>query len=542
MHRVSLLRARQDGGGGGQPGGEPGTSTSTTSPGAALTASSTSSSTPAPTTASATPTPFRTGSGGNVGMVIVEQKPVVAAITGLFGLILGFFILRRTRIKHKNPKYLPTPFLKKAWQKWNPGVMAYRLPDTDESLEPISRPHDHTAAAVATETEPATAGVGRNTSVRSVMTLPAYRPNALTDEQVLGREGDREGIDVVIEFPEGPDEEESRREEEMEALYQVRLARRRENEDRELRRRERREARDRGDFAALREIAARSRAASGASVEQTVEHLRAEHERIKRERQKPVSSVAYGDLGVARHDGTRIRASSHEDEQQGLLGDMASIATSSHYRGGDRRTSSILSIDTTNFEPLSSRLTRSRTNSRASALTEWRTSMGAGSSPENEHAEVPPSSPPEYETTSLGTPRDEPDRERPEPPPDYTSPVLARGEQPSLEATLPTHSPHANPSTVSRPHTPESPLSPHLRARAESVDHSVDSRSSSRMSPARRGDDGGSRESRGGASSQGVSGVPQLPDLRFSVLPSIHVDPESLSHGPRGDGTGDTSG
>ncbi|KAK2623580.1 hypothetical protein QTJ16_007134 [Diplocarpon rosae] len=536
MHRFGVLGARQDGGEG-QPGGEPGTSTST-SPGAALTASSTSSSTAAPTTASATATPFRTGSGGNVGMVI----PVVAAITGLFGLILGFFILRRTRIKHKNPKYLPTPFLKKAWQKWNPGVMAYKLPDADESLEPISRLNDNTAAAVATETEAATAGVGRNTSVRSVMTLPAYRPNALTDEQVLGREGDREGIDVVIEFPEGPDEEESRREEEMEALYQVRLARRRENEDRELRRRERREARDRGDFAALREIAARSRAASGASVEQTVEHLRAEHERIKRERQKPVSSVAYGDLGVARHDGTRIRASSHEDEQQGLLGDMASIATSSHYRGGDRRTSSILSIDTTNFEPLSSRLTRSRTNSRASALTEWRTSMGAGSSPENERGEVPPSSPPEYENTSLGTPRDERGRERPEPPPDYTSPVLARGEQPSLESTLPTHSPHASPSTVSRPTTPESPLSPHHRARAESVGVSADSRSSSRVSPARRGDGAGGRESSSGSSSQGVSGVPQLPDLRFSVLPSIHVDPESLSNGPRGGGTGETSG
>jgi hypothetical protein len=47
----------------------------------------------------------------------------------------------------------------------------------------------------------------RNTSVRSVMTLPAYRQKATDTEQVLGREGERDGIDVVVEFPTAEDEE-----------------------------------------------------------------------------------------------------------------------------------------------------------------------------------------------------------------------------------------------------------------------------------------------------------------------------------------------
>ncbi|CAL3970461.1 unnamed protein product [Diplocarpon coronariae] len=533
--RRDVLHARQDGGGG-QAGGEAGTSISSSLT-ASQTATTTSSSTPSPTTASPTPSPTSTDSVRNVGMVI----PVVAVIVGIFALLIGFFFLRRTRIKHKNPKYLPTPFLKKAWQKWSPGFAAYRLPDANESLEPISRRNENAAAAAAAA-EAAAAGVDRNTSVRSVMTLPAYRPNALTDEQVLGREGDRGGIDVVIEFPEGQEQAESRREEEMEALYQVRLARRRENEEREQRRRERREARDRGDYVALREIAARSRAASGASVGQTVQELRAEHERIKRERQKPVSSVAYGAVGVARHDGTRIRANSQEDEHQGLLGDTASIAASSHYHRGDRRTSSILSIDTGNFEPSTPRLVPARSNSRASALTERRASTGASSSPDRIEHEVPPSSPPGYENISLDTSRDEQGHGRPEPPPDYSSPVLARGGQPSIDSVLPVHSPHANPSNVSGSNTPVSPLSPELRARSDSVDISVDSRSSSRSPHVRPEGRAGSREHSPDSSPRVASSVPQLPNLRLSVLPSINVDPGSPRSGPRGDGTGEASG
>ncbi len=65
-----------------------------------------------------------------------------------------------------------------------------------------------------------TTGVDRNTSVRSVMTLPAYSSAARENERILGREGERGGIDNVIELPETVDEEERVREEEMESLYQ----------------------------------------------------------------------------------------------------------------------------------------------------------------------------------------------------------------------------------------------------------------------------------------------------------------------------------
>ncbi|KAG4421048.1 hypothetical protein IFR04_005811 [Cadophora malorum] len=558
MHLYGLEK-RQEGPGGGQGEGAPGgntdsssvildvttssTPTRTSSPGASATASSTLSRT---SSASATPT-STSDSKSNTPLMI----PIIGAIIGVLALVLGFYFIRRTRIKHKNPKYIPTPFLKKAWQKWSPSPMQHKLPNANESLEPVSTrnrasnrtsnpPSSFDANAVAN----AAAGVDRNTSVRSVMTLPAYRPNALGNEQVLGREGDRGGIDVVIEFPETQDDEEQRREEEMEALYQVRLARRRENEEREERRRLRREARERGDYVALREIAARARAASGASAGQTVEELRAEHERIKKERQRAVSSVSYGDLGVARHDGTRLRANSQDSERQGLLGDAASIAASSRYHRRDRSTSSILSIDTQTSDLPSPGLTRSRATSnvdsprRGSQQTERRPSTSnegrAGSSPEMiEHEDVPPNSPPGYENISLDTPHDEnPQRE---PPPDYTSPVLARGEQhPTIESSLPP--------TTTTSSTPVSPLSPELRP--SSVAISVDSRGSRRES---RTDQ--LRDSRTSSSSslstsrppherrgsRGVGGVPQLPSLRLAGLPSIQVDPGSPRTGRQSD-------
>ena len=59
-----------------------------------------------------------------------------------------------------------------------------------------------------------TNGVDRNTSIRSVMTLPAYSSAARENERVLGREGERAGMDNVIELPETQDEEEMQRDEE----------------------------------------------------------------------------------------------------------------------------------------------------------------------------------------------------------------------------------------------------------------------------------------------------------------------------------------
>ena len=442
-------------------------------------------------------------------------------------------------MRHKNPKYIPTPFLKNIWQKWEPNPVKYRLPDTNQSLEPISttrvtglrvpgrssRPPSSfdaatQAAVAAAEANTTAAGVDRNTSVRSVMTLPAYHQTAMHNEQVLGREGDRGGIDVVLEFPETVDAEEQRREEEMEALYQVRLARRRENEEREERRRLRREARERGDYVALREIAARAREATSSNASQTVEELRAEHDRIKKERQRAVSSVSYADLGVARHDGTRLRANSNDSERQGLLGDAASIAASSHYHHRQRSASSVLSIDTMNDDLPSPRMTRSRANSGAASVgrpshhTERPGTAGtrAGSSPEMiEHDDIPPNSPPGYENISLDTPHDEIPSNPLEPPPDYSSPVLARGEaHPSIESELPPTS-DFNRQSGSHRHSRRQSTTSSSRRGSTHVAQLIDQ----------------SRTSSSGSSSRGVGGVPQLPSLRLTQLPSIQVDPGS---------------
>jgi hypothetical protein len=371
-------------------------------------------------------------------------------------------------------------------------------------------------------------GVDRNTSVRSVMTLPAYNPSASQNEQVLGREGERGGIDVVIEFPETVDEEEAQREAEMEALYQVRLARRRENEEREERRRLRREARERGDFVALREITERQRASSTTSTGQTVEELRAEHDRIKKERQRAVSSVSYADLGIARHDGTRLRANSHESEREGLLGDAASIAASSHYHRRDRSASSILSIDTMNSDLPSPGFTRTRADSRPGTPSSRRRSGQsqvetvstsnegrAGSSPEMiDHDDIPPNSPPGYENISLDTPQDE-HRAPLEPPPDYSSPVVGRGEH---RSTFETTSPPAEPSNDRRQSASSSRrTSAHI---GHLISDSGSNSSSSTLSASRTL----TTERR---SSRGVAGVPQLPSLRLASLPSIQVDPGS---------------
>jgi hypothetical protein len=169
--------------------------------------------------------------------------------------------------------------------------------------------------------------VDRNTSVRSVMTLPAYSATANPNEQVLGKEGERAGIDVVLEHPETVDEEEERRDEEMEALYQIRRARRQEAAEREERRRLRREARDRGDVVALARLEAESRrrAAEAADGLLLSAQLIAEHQARSTSRDRRVGSVQYADVGVARHDGSRVRAASFESDRHPLLDSAASL-------------------------------------------------------------------------------------------------------------------------------------------------------------------------------------------------------------------------
>jgi hypothetical protein len=443
----------------------------------------------------------------------------VIALIVVIALIFAWYMLKRTRLRHKNPKYVPTAFLKKMWENWEVDSSHYRLPDNSEHLEPqrsAATPTSFDVTATGALPQPgqtAAVGVDRNTSVRSVMTLPAYHPSARESEQVLGREGERAGIDVVIEFPEGADEEEERREAEMEALYQVRVARRQENEEREERRRLRREARERGDYVALRELQAQARAGPAATGRRTVEELRAEHERVKKERLRAVSSVSYAELGVARHDGTRLRANSNDSEREGLLGDAASIGTGSMHHRRDRSASSALSIDTTDLASPS--LTRSRGNSRASrpespgprrasgqshisrTATPSPSHEGrAGSSPELiEHDDIPPNSPPGYENISLTTPLDE---LRNEPPPDYSSPVAGRGERRSMFDS-PRNS-VVESRRISTPHVGELISERRTSSSTSAYPSHTERRSSSRL---------------------GLNEVPQLPSLG---LPSIHVN------------------
>jgi hypothetical protein len=356
------------------------------------------------------------------------------------------------------------------------------------------------------------------------MTLPAYRSQATDTEQVLGREGERDGIDIVVEQPTAEDEE-AMRDEEMEALYQIRAARRRQLSEREDRRQRRRDARDQNDVVALEQLRQEGRDALSSHTDE-VDGLRREYERAKETRQRAVSSVSYHELGVARADGTRIRAGSFESERAGLLSDAASIAASGppdslnslpqHRRG--RSASSVLSVDTAtsqdrapspNLVPgaggsiysLHTGGTRSRSGSATGSVhnTPRRLSR-AGSSPEMIDAEdagdlgaaeIPPHSPPgyddvsldddrEYDAVSVATPaavRSRASSPYNEPPPDYPGPTQTR---------------------LNR-------LSAHMADLASETTQPQDERRSSR----------------------GVGGVPQLPSLRLNRLPQIVIEPSS---------------
>ncbi|KAJ4003043.1 hypothetical protein NW752_012285 [Fusarium irregulare] len=255
-------------------------------------------------------------------------------------------------------------------------------------------------------TNTAGATVDRNTSVRSVLTLPAYRPSANNNEQVLGREGERDGVDVIIDLPTAEAEEEARNEE-METMYQIRLARRQAIAEREERRERRREARLRNDYRELEAIRAETRAAN---EDNTISELRTTVDQLKDNRQRSVSSVSYADVGVARHDGTRIRANSSESERVGLLSDAASMQ-SGHQRGRSYSSAASHDDDFSSLAPA-----RSRGASIRSGSVDGR----AGSSPELVEAdlgdEVMP--PPEYEDIPLGDDQSSSHG----PPPDYSGP------------------------------------------------------------------------------------------------------------------------
>lgn len=268
-------------------------------------------------------------------------------------------------MRYSNPKYIPTRFLKARWRSWKPHSIYGRVANKNSGGSLHNRVTSYNPSISTTEptlersTEVSAAvnGIDRNTSIRSVITLPAYNPTLNPSERLIAREGERAGIDTVIEFPETTEEEEARREEDMESLFQIRQARRREIEEREERRLERQAAREAGDWGRVEQLRlqsqlrARARAESAASATSSTGSLNPtaaatasaslilEHNARTGSRDRRISSVSYAELGLARHDGSRLRADSIEsNDTRPLLDSAASM-------GGDgsRRNSSSLS-------------------------------------------------------------------------------------------------------------------------------------------------------------------------------------------------------
>ncbi|KAK4098626.1 hypothetical protein N658DRAFT_488337 [Parathielavia hyrcaniae] len=424
-------------------------------------------------------------------VVIVIGAIVVAAV---LAFIFRRFFYRLTRRKHT----------------YQPAVGSSGDDDAPSTRE-VRPAQNIPEQAPGTAAAPA---VDRNTSVRSVMTLPAYRPKATENERVLGVGGERDGIDMVVEM-QTAEEEEALRDEEMESLYAIRAARRRQIADREERRRLRQQAREARDAVALRDLreSARDLAAQNASE---IEELRHSHDRIRETRQRAVSSVSYADVGIARADGTRVRAGSTEStERVGLLSDAASIAASADglFLRRDRSASATLSIDTSamaerpdspglraGWDGLYSLAGRSRSRASSAATTPRVPTPSPGSTP---HAGSPPvmvdaedadlgdagMPPPGYDEVSLDEITPMHSRRNsdvsgrvspyPDPPPNYPGPGPAERRNSRLSAHM-------------------GDLASHAQTRAES--------------------DSGSGQN---------GGIPRLPSLRLSEVPQIVIEPSS---------------
>ncbi|KAM0459910.1 hypothetical protein ACHAO4_002035 [Trichoderma viride] len=405
----------------------------------------------------------RDGMGGSVIGAII-----IGVIVAIIAVVLLVLFIRRRR-KFKKAKYERAQGDDTREVANSRGINATATSRTGRAGRSNGPP-----PASSNRNNAASGNVDRNTSVRSVMTLPAYRQDAAHNEQVIGREGERDGIDVIVDLP-TEEEVEALRDEEMESMYQIRLARRQLIDEQQQRRVERQEARTRGDVTALADIRSRTRAANNSTV---IDDLRREMERAKENRNLSVSSVSYADVGLARLDGTRIRANSTESERVGLLSDAGNIAVSenrlSQQHSRVMSESSVISMDS-NFP--SPALTRS-----AEAPSEAR----AGSSPELVEADLGDEAmpPPGYEDVSLVDDDEFQDRSilpTQEPPPDY-----------------PGH------------HRSES-----QRSRRNETSPSLESASSQNSST--------ERDER--RISRGVGGIPQLPSLRIRDLPPITVEP-----------------
>ncbi|KAL4973952.1 hypothetical protein BDW66DRAFT_141046 [Aspergillus desertorum] len=278
------------------------------------------------------------GSGsGNINVVIIIVAVVVFVVAFL---VIIYFVLRALRKLNCRPKYIPGKYLKDRWTRWNVGASYGQVPGGSSNRAEETTTAQTAEGGLQTETN---AGIRRDTSIRSVITLPAYSSTPKPTEQVIAREGERGGMDVVVEFPETAEEEEERREEMMESLYQIRLQRRQEIAEREARRRERREARERGDIVRLEQLRAESRRAHANSRDSvnrnaSVSAATALAEAQSRGRDRRISSVSYADVGYVRHDGSRVRASSRDSDSRPLLNDAAMMSQ------GPDRSSGFISV------------------------------------------------------------------------------------------------------------------------------------------------------------------------------------------------------
>ncbi|KAI0410032.1 hypothetical protein F4802DRAFT_611733 [Xylaria palmicola] len=360
----------------------------------------------------------------------------------------------------------------------------------------------NTNAVSETNRNSTASAVDRNTSIRSIMTLPKYRNTANDDEQVLGREGERDGVDIIVEMP-TDEQHEALRDDEMEAMYQIRLARRQQNAEREERRRLTQEARERGDTAALAELRARRRAEAENTA---IEELRDAQGQIRAQRERAVSSVSYHNVGVAQHNGSRIRANSTESERVGLLSDAASIALSTRSPSAmsARRVSDVGSITLDTHSPSGRSHQRMRSVSSALSLdnNEEASPHSGATTPQlgSSYHTRAGSSPEIITEADLG--------DSDMPPPDY--------EEVSLDDAR-------SGATTPMFQGPPPGYSGHNRKASESESGDL-------ASPTDEGRDRRSSHQ----SSRGVGGVPQLPSLRIRGLPQIVIEPSTAHPGESG--------
>ncbi|CAI7564571.1 unnamed protein product [Penicillium pancosmium] len=269
-----------------------------------------------------------------------------------------YFGARWLRQRYYEPKYIPGQYFKRKWKHWCPGSASYGQvynPNAGTSDNSTSYRGGGGINPEMTTTDAANPNVRRETSIRSIITLPPYSVSPKPTEQVVAREGERGGMDMVVEFPETQDEQETRREDQMDALYQLRVQRRQQAADREVRRNERRAARARGDSVRLEELAAESRARNNrargeSNTSLSASAVIAEHQ--ARERDRRISSVSYADIGHVRHDGSRLRADSHDSDHHPLLQNASlnisspSLVDPSMHSRGESMASSIMTTET----------------------------------------------------------------------------------------------------------------------------------------------------------------------------------------------------